>query len=77
MKINTRGRIHSKNGEMDDIVIVSENGYNDVRVSYKGNICTAIFNPFVCAYYVDDKYGVIGKDTETRCTDFEEREGEK
>lgn len=61
---NTRGRIHSKNGEMDDIVIVSENGYNDVRVSYKGNICTAVFNPFACAYYVDDIYGVIGPDPE-------------
>jgi len=26
---------------------------------YNGVRCTAIFNPFVCRYFVDDVYGVI------------------
>lgn len=54
--------INSLNGGMDEITILEEK--NDGRqtyyiVDYKGVKCTAIFNPFVCEYYADDKYGIV------------------
>ena len=64
MTRNIKARIHSKGGEMDNVTILSENGVNDVRVSYKGNICTAVYNGFVGCYYVDDVYGIVGPDKE-------------
>lgn len=51
----------SKGEKMADVVIVSENGNNNVVAEYNGVRCTAIFNPFSGLYYVDDVYGVIGK----------------
>lgn len=57
--------IHSKKAT-DKVVIVSEKGYNDVIVSYQGKLMTAVFNPFVTLYYVDDIYGVLGDDPEKR-----------
>ena len=54
--------IHSLNGKMDQITILGEkyDGRQKVYiVDYKGTKCTAIFNPFVCEYYADDKYGII------------------
>lgn len=48
---------------MDEIIILEE--CQDDRhgkfyiVDYKGVKCTAIFNPFVCAYFADDVYGTI------------------
>jgi hypothetical protein len=32
---------------------------NAYIVQYGGVKCTAIYNPLVCQYYADDKYGVI------------------
>jgi len=34
-------------------------GDNRFEADYNGVKCTAIFNPFVGRYFVDDKYGVI------------------
>lgn len=39
--------------------IIHENGSNDVVAEYKGVRYTAVFNPFVCRYYVDDIYGEL------------------
>ena len=58
----TTAHIHSLGGEMDEVYIVDErqeNGQTIYIVDYKGTICTAIFNPFVCEFYVDDKFGII------------------
>ena len=52
--------IHSKN-DFDEVEIVEHISNNDCKAVYNGVLCTAIFNPFVSRYYVDDKYGVIGK----------------
>lgn len=60
---NVKARIHSKGGELDDVVVIEESGNNNVRVSYKGSVYTAIFNPFAGTYYVDDLYGYVGPDT--------------
>ena len=43
----------------DTVTIIHENGPNDVVAEYKGIRYTAIFNGFVCRYYVDDLYGKL------------------
>ncbi|MBR3722972.1 MAG: hypothetical protein IKN12_09440 [Selenomonadaceae bacterium] len=55
-----KAKIHSLNGELREVTIVKENGYNDVVAEYRGSYYTAVFNPFVGCYFVDDKYGYIG-----------------
>jgi hypothetical protein len=42
-----------------EVAILHENGFNDVVAEYKGVRYTAIFNPFVGIYYVDDIYGKL------------------
>ena len=51
--------IHSLDGELAEATILERIGDNKYLADYNGVKCTAIFNPFVCRYYVDDKYGVI------------------
>ena len=58
----TLAHIHSLNGEMGTVTVLDKNsdGTQTVYiVDYKGIKCTAIFNPFVCEFYADDKYGII------------------
>ena len=55
-----QARIHSLGGQFAEVTIISENGCNNVIVEYKGVRCTAVYNPFVGCYYVDDIYGIIG-----------------
>ena len=58
----TAAHIHSLNGKMDEITVLSkrqEGSQTIYIVDYKGVKCTAIFNPFVCEFYADDKYGII------------------
>ena len=50
--------IHSLQAK-DEVTIISENVNNHVIAEYKGKKYTAVFNPFVCLYYVDDVYGEI------------------
>ena len=69
--ITTLMHIHSLNGEMAGATIIKKVGENQYIAEYGGVKCTAIFNPFVGRYYVDDKYGVIrdrasGKDEPCR-----------
>lgn len=69
--MKTLAHIHSLNGKMEEVRIVQFNDYNHVVAEYGGNFYSAVFNPFVGAYYVDDKYGFIGKagdlnDTKTK-----------
>ncbi len=39
--------------------IIERIGDNLYRAKYNGVLCTAIFNPFVCRYFVDDVYGIL------------------
>ena len=58
----TMAHIHSLGGEMDEIYVLDERQEGNMTVyivDYKGTKCTAIFNPFVCEFYADDKYGLI------------------
>ena len=53
--------IHSLNGEMAEITVLEEVGNNDYIVDYKGVKCHALFNWFVCQFYVDDVYRKVEK----------------
>ena len=53
-----RAMVHSLKAR-DEVTILHERGNNDVVAEYNGKRCTAIFNPFVGLYYVDDIYGVL------------------
>ena len=58
-----KDRAHDRHvlGEAEIIRRIGDNLY---LAEYSGIRCTAIFNPFVGRYFVDDVYGVIreGKD---------------
>ncbi|MDY4592378.1 MAG: hypothetical protein SO434_03140 [Eubacteriales bacterium] len=56
---NTRAHIHSLKGEMAEIPVLEKVGDNDYIVDYKGVKCHALFNWFVCEYYVNDIYGIV------------------
>lgn len=64
--MRVRAYIHSlKDKEHDrnvlgDAKIIKRIGDNLYLAEYNGIQCTAIFNPFVCRYFVDDVYGVQG-----------------
>ena len=51
--------IHSLGGGLAEATILKRVGDNQYVADYNGVVCTAIFNPFVGRYYLDDKYGVI------------------
>ena len=46
---------------MDNKQVLEKVGDNDYRAEYRSKVCTAIFNPFVGLYYVDDVYGVVSE----------------
>lgn len=48
-------------GEAEIMEKIENNLY---LAEYNGIRCTAIFNPFVCKYFVDDVYGIqeVGKE---------------
>ena len=53
-----RAMVHSLK-EQDVVTILHEKDCNDVVAEYKGKRYRAIFNGFVCLYYVDDLYGLL------------------
>jgi len=57
--ITQKMHIHSLDGEMREATIHKRLGDNDYLAEYDGVKCHAIYNPMVCQFYVDDKYGVI------------------
>lgn len=42
-----------------EVTIIDHKDNNNVTAEYNGMKCMAIFNPFVCRYFVDDIYGII------------------
>jgi hypothetical protein len=51
--------IHSLDGELREATIVEKTGDNRYVAEFGSVRCSAIFNPFVGRFYVDDKYGII------------------
>lgn len=56
----TQAMVHSLNAKAE-VTILEKVDDNDYRAEYQGKVCTAIFNPFVGCYYVDDVYGVVSE----------------
>lgn len=53
--------IHSRkdtNTPTDTVTIIDHRDNHHVIAKYKGKLYSAIFNPFVGMYYVDDAYGI-------------------
>ena len=45
--------------KLGEAEIIRQIGDNQFLAEYNGVRCTAIFNPFVGRYYVDDVYGIL------------------
>lgn len=52
-----KDRVHDRN-VLGEAEIIRQIGDNLYLAEYNGIRCTAIFNPFVGRYYVDDVYGI-------------------
>ena len=61
MNLKTRARIHSLSGNLADVEIIEKRGDNEFVAVYNGKRFSAIFNPFVGCFYVDDIYGIINE----------------
>jgi hypothetical protein len=48
--------------QLAEATIIEKTGDNIYTADYNGIRCTAIFNPFVGRFYVDDIYGVLPDD---------------
>ena len=57
--ITEQMHIHSLGGGLAEATITEKVGDNKYIAEYGGVRCTAIFNPFVGRFYVDDKYGIV------------------
>lgn len=58
----TTAHILSLEGKMAEITVLEKVGDNDYIVDYMGVKCHALFNWYVCEYYVDDVYSIVKED---------------
>ena len=61
MRMETEAVIHSLDGKLDTAIILSHEDNNHCLAEYKGQVYTAVWNPFSGYYYVDDIYGKVEK----------------
>jgi len=61
MSFKTEAMVHSIKA-VKEVEIIEKRGDNDYLAKVGDVVCTAIFNPFVGLYYVDDVYGVVRRD---------------
>ena len=54
-----QAHIHSRDGALGEATILEKTGDNRYLAQVGDVKCSAIFNPFVGRYYVDDKYGIV------------------
>jgi hypothetical protein len=57
-----RAHMHSKGGELSDVLILCCWDNNHVLLLCEKGYCTAIYNVFVGRYYADDKYGLVSEE---------------
>lgn len=65
MSFKTEAMVHSIKA-VKEVEIIEKRGDNDYLAKVGDVVCTAIFNPFVGLYYVDDVYGVVRRDDRER-----------
>jgi hypothetical protein len=56
-----KGPNHHDTDNTDTVTILEHKDNNNVTARYKRKKYRAVFNPFVCCYYVDDLYGLIAE----------------
>lgn len=61
MSFKVNAMVHSIKA-IKEVEIIEKRGDNDYLAKVGDVICTAIYNPFVGLYYVDDVYGVVRRD---------------
>ena len=61
MSFKVNAMVHSIN-DVKKVEIIEKIGDNEYLAKVGDVVCTAIFNPFVGLYYVDDVYGVVRRD---------------
>ena len=61
MSFKVNAMVHSINA-VKKVEIIEKIGDNEYLAKVGDVVCTAIFNPFVGLYYVDDVYGVVRRD---------------
>lgn len=66
LNITEKMHIHSLDGGLAEATLIEKIGDNKYIAEYNGVKCSAIYNPFANAYYVDDKYGIIREKTQKR-----------
>ena len=59
--VKVKARIHSLDGEMDEVTVVEKREGNNYIVEYKGQKCTAIFNGITNCFYVASNVRFIDK----------------
>ncbi len=59
MRMETEAVIHSLHGELDTAIIIAHKDNNHCLAEYKGQVYTAVWNPYSGYYYVDDVYGKV------------------
>lgn len=64
MSFKVNAMVHSIKA-IKEVEIIEKRGDNDYLAKVGDVVCTAIFNPFVGLYYVDDVYGVVRRDERT------------
>ena len=65
MSFKTEAMVHSIKA-VKEVEIIEKRGDNDYLAKVGDVVCTAIYNPFVGLYYVDDVYGVVRRDDRER-----------
>lgn len=58
MSFKVNATVHSIKA-VKEVEIIEKRGDNDYLAKVGDVVCTAIFNPLVGLYYVDDVYGVV------------------
>jgi len=64
--IRTEGVVHSLGGRLDQVEILGKLNDEQYVGRYNGVVCTAILNVFNYHFYLDDIYGILPDDWETR-----------
>ena len=59
VRVRVYGDFHLSKVTWKGLRALEKRGDNQYVAEYNGVRCTAIYNPFVNRYYVDDKYGVL------------------
>ncbi|MBT9137028.1 MAG: hypothetical protein DDT34_02114 [Firmicutes bacterium] len=62
---DAEAHVRSLNGQLQKVSIIRKDEGNSYLAEYNGIQCSAVFNPFVNRFYVDDVRGIVSKTRDT------------